>query len=1504
MNLCSLDKALDELNTILNLGNLAGAGKNRAGLKLPHYPALFWVLRDFDSSLPAGPDGHPISPNQYLEQSLRPSACGTALSSSYLAQAKKNIRDGFRVRDCMVMPRPTLDEESGKNVSRLNSSDLQPLFLKAVSKFTSEAVRLLRDSRRPDHSFMNGRKLALLLRGFVNEINRVYDTQSLPTQSWGAVNRLSVSNEEECMRAYVKKMSVQLEAQPLPWSEGDVFVAHFAAVRQSFSRKLETDAAGALNERLASLLFKNSKESKQTAEESIKRQYEHLIAPKLNHDCYGASGVLDGKGPPSFVSALHEMLHDWHQILDTTMSQCKGPSLANVICDAVQYRLVPGVAQLHTRTKKGLTATQNEVPELELKIAHLEGRLRSLDKEAYKQQQELGQKFVGARRKEVEAQFERTKVLMEARLEKEQLQQKFRSAKADWKSMSSKWYRQLAGIEVLLAQADECAAKGVTADGSAPSAADLGGPPSRDEATKGKPQETQPRSSSLFSFKRLFNKSGTPRSASTDVHHREKDLAVLKEALAGALSEIKSLRQQSHPTDMDFTKLTEISGQDQLENTQARLAEIVEEVRTHSEAKHALVEDDYQSLALRFSEERENLCERIENLEQQLSKATKDAHHNKCGLEQARQLYAARSEQRDALIRQSEMLLALLNSRKNGTRHGDSQHNGSGSQRPNSAQIRTFLRAVRNPKDPFYSTTPDFGRPILKSDCVAVSPNGGRSIETRRPCRKRSSSCQQGPLSPSLLRTERAPPPYNSSDSRFSDALPVDADVGIQPTSPCSERSTTMESRNKWSTLKSKSDSLSTERLVPPVSQRTSFQGSDLRDQAAVTRQEGNEANSSPTSRSLSAAEGQTQLPPRQLEAPVLLSQTQVKQPIGSSPKEASRRSSPQSLKKAASSRSWSDRGSTHKLVKETQQHSQSREASKHSYSKNTFNTPMNERTKSDGAHSFSSQGLLQSSHSPQSAKGSSNPSSGGDSATKRLASVGKLTSVESVHAESVAQSDSTRSAIVSQSSTNIVSVAYESPKAASRLPPITLLSRSVGETETCRPLSSAQAGGTSCSKPGAPSAQSRGDRDREEISSSCHQLAAAAPTSPIREKQRTRLAPKAPSNLQETSPLAFPTSLSGAVPSSLQSRKSPNAVEGAPQVPRQQRCEQDSSRPPTSSNEPPPNQPLSDPSSAGGSCKTKPLLPIRMSGSVQADEQVWPKDFPSEPMGSVSSSGEKSKVPTVSSGASSLVSAQFTSTGGTSRLPLLATPISTNISTMSSKNVSESSATSPSVADGESEREREARLSATPPPSDEVTGLPSHSCVESKRLPIHSSQLEDHSPHSTPSARSDCESVVTSRLHGTPTAAISVSFEHLSTTNENWWWKVSSVPRNEVEKPSAFTHPDSLASLESPLKTHAEARKKGTNIESSLGNMSTMADSLSVTLTQLDIGIQSLPLSEAFTSTTEDQGLHTILAEESDWGIDSPQGSAALQSSCSICSDDSWGLSDVLSNGSQQSLE
>ncbi|XP_041514239.1 guanylate-binding protein 1-like [Microtus oregoni] len=177
------------------------------------FPDFVWTLRDFTLELKA--NGHPISPDEYLENSLRPIyGTGQNNKETELNLPRFCIQKFFPKKKCFVFERPV----SGKQISHLESlqdQDLKSDFVQQVAEFCSYVFKCSKVKTLSGGIRVNGPhecvpRLESLVITYVNAISS--GSQSCIENAVLAVSQTeNAAAVQKAIAHYDQKMSQKLQ---------------------------------------------------------------------------------------------------------------------------------------------------------------------------------------------------------------------------------------------------------------------------------------------------------------------------------------------------------------------------------------------------------------------------------------------------------------------------------------------------------------------------------------------------------------------------------------------------------------------------------------------------------------------------------------------------------------------------------------------------------------------------------------------------------------------------------------------------------------------------------------------------------------------------------------------------------------------------------------------------------------------------------------------------------------------------------------------------------------------------------------------------------------------------------------------------------------------------------------------------------------------------------------------------------------------------------------------
>uniref|UniRef100_K3WCC7 GB1/RHD3-type G domain-containing protein n=1 Tax=Globisporangium ultimum (strain ATCC 200006 / CBS 805.95 / DAOM BR144) TaxID=431595 RepID=K3WCC7_GLOUD len=133
----------------------------------PHFPPFIWLLRDF--MLDMQQDGTSLSPNEYLEKSLKLRE-GSSRRNEERNKIRKSIQVLFARRECLTLVRPVMDEMQLRRAAELSVEELRPEFVVQMENIRDRILSIV----APKQLFgkvMDGAKLAHLVKCYTKTMN-------------------------------------------------------------------------------------------------------------------------------------------------------------------------------------------------------------------------------------------------------------------------------------------------------------------------------------------------------------------------------------------------------------------------------------------------------------------------------------------------------------------------------------------------------------------------------------------------------------------------------------------------------------------------------------------------------------------------------------------------------------------------------------------------------------------------------------------------------------------------------------------------------------------------------------------------------------------------------------------------------------------------------------------------------------------------------------------------------------------------------------------------------------------------------------------------------------------------------------------------------------------------------------------------------------------------------------------------------------------------------------
>ena len=190
-----------------------GGGQDLAALA-HFFPAFLWILRDFSLEL-TNAAGQPISPNEYLEDALRPTA-STKKGAAEKNRIRQAIRSVFESRQCVTLVRPVAEERDLQRVSSLGAGQLRNEFASQIQSLKA-MIPSLAAPKSIDGVQLNGKAFVALANSYIASIN----AGSVPTIRTAFANVQEIQGREAVDAAWAE---IQAQVARQITSQGDSHV--------------------------------------------------------------------------------------------------------------------------------------------------------------------------------------------------------------------------------------------------------------------------------------------------------------------------------------------------------------------------------------------------------------------------------------------------------------------------------------------------------------------------------------------------------------------------------------------------------------------------------------------------------------------------------------------------------------------------------------------------------------------------------------------------------------------------------------------------------------------------------------------------------------------------------------------------------------------------------------------------------------------------------------------------------------------------------------------------------------------------------------------------------------------------------------------------------------------------------------------------------------------------------------------------------------------------------
>jgi len=393
------EQAIDDLHLVSNLAKhihvkSAESHKQDTVSELSEYfPAFMWALRDFHLE-PMDNTGAPISERQYLENALQ-----NVPGQDEKNTLREGIKDLFRQRNCMTLPRPCNDEADLRKVERMPYESLRPQFRTKVEAF----VKCVYSSLKP--KTLKGTQLTgAMLCDLAREYCKAMNNSGVPVihSAWTSVIqhqlRLSLHDATKVYQSSMEEKALQI----IPMKEDTLRSIHKTAKADSIkvfmSPKFDAnhekfveyreELAGRIKQFYEHVRTENSNASQRQCEQCAQELYKEHIQSKL-------------QAQPSPYSSLDQLLEDWERVHGLYLKSTQGPAQSDIFSRLLCQWMVSSTrrvwAMLQERNLSQLQELRQKLLTEEANSAERGKKLEEVERQFLAKQADLDQQLSQSR---------------------------------------------------------------------------------------------------------------------------------------------------------------------------------------------------------------------------------------------------------------------------------------------------------------------------------------------------------------------------------------------------------------------------------------------------------------------------------------------------------------------------------------------------------------------------------------------------------------------------------------------------------------------------------------------------------------------------------------------------------------------------------------------------------------------------------------------------------------------------------------------------------------------------------------------------------------------------------------------------------------------------------------------------------------------------------------------------------------------------------------------------
>ena len=430
--------ALDNLSFVINLTKHIQVTSSASSKQAPEeeesqlssfMPKFLWLVRDFTLQL-VDPQQNPITEKQYLEQAL---SFKSNINSKN--EIRKYITSFFPERDCVVLPRPAVEEGDLHRLDSIPYASLRQTFRQKMDSLKEKIFREVKLKTLHGNA-INGSGLVGMVQCYVSALNE----GAVPSieSAWSNVSHIqSKKAVEVALKHYFELFNKSVQSTLVEEEKlNEVHSSATVSALQIFSSSAMGDS---------SVISKHRKELEEKLEkeiDNIRTKCSHASLQMCKSLLDKLYAPLEKKVADNKLESTHQLCEEWKLFQREYLSQAVGSQKWTLLCEFLSLKMGDTLARLSSfQAEKLKRSLEGEVQKCKKELFEEKERFHnermSWDKEKGEIKAQAKQEVNEAKEEAREMKMEKVKMEKEMEERKKEMEKQLEEHKKNAQQSSS-----------------------------------------------------------------------------------------------------------------------------------------------------------------------------------------------------------------------------------------------------------------------------------------------------------------------------------------------------------------------------------------------------------------------------------------------------------------------------------------------------------------------------------------------------------------------------------------------------------------------------------------------------------------------------------------------------------------------------------------------------------------------------------------------------------------------------------------------------------------------------------------------------------------------------------------------------------------------------------------------------------------------------------------------------------------------------------------------------------